>query len=95
MKQIFTNKVKKGAYKVMASILKFPEQVDSRMDQKACRVTVTTYTIKDNIKRVYIDQYSNDHLYQIKVLGIDDKEFLVMQSLLEPLEEVVIVNTRQ
>lgn len=92
MKKIYTHKTKPEASKLMSQVLKFPEQVDSRMDEKICRITVTSYTIKDNIKPSFQEKYKGEHLYQIKVIDIPEKEFLVFESLLKNLDEVVITN---
>ncbi|HWJ29380.1 MAG TPA: hypothetical protein VNS32_22765 [Flavisolibacter sp.] len=92
MKVLYSYKVKEGASSVMSNILNYAGQVDSRMDRCICRVTAT-YPVNKNIKPQYLEQYKNDRLYQIKVKGIDDKEFLVMESLLEWLSEVVVENT--
>ncbi len=92
MKKIYKHRIKAGSSRLMAQVLKFPEQVDSRMDEKICRITVTSYTIKDNIKSAFQEQYKNEHLYQIKIIDIPEKEFLVFESLLENLDEVVITN---
>lgn len=92
MKRIYPHKVKNGAYKIMAAVLKYPEQVDPRMDGKICRITVTSYTIIDNIKKQYQQEYVNDMIWQIKLLDIYDKEFLILQSLIEPLDEVTITD---
>lgn len=59
MKKIYTHKTKPDAAKLMSHVLKFPGQVDSRMDEKICRITVTFYTLKDNIKPVSLEQYKN------------------------------------
>jgi hypothetical protein len=91
VKKIYSYKVKKNASKLMSNVLKCP-QLDSRMDEKVCRITFTRYTIKDNIKPNYHDQCKNDKLYQIKVIDIGHKEFLVFQSLLVNLEEVIVTN---
>lgn len=91
-KKIYPYKVKSGAFKLMSNVLKFPEQVDNRMDGKACRITVTSYTIKDNLKSAYHEQYKNERLYQIKVIDIADKEFLVLESFLNPLPEVIVTS---
>ena len=92
MKKIYTYKTKPEASKLMSQVLKFPEQVDSRMDEKICRITVTTYTIKDNIKLSYQEKYKNEHLYQIETFDISEKGFLVFACLLENLDEVVVVD---
>ena len=91
MKKIYSYKTKPYASKLMSQVLRFPEQVDSRMDQKICRITVTSYTIKDNIKPTYQEQYKNELLYQIQILDVPEKEFLVFSYLLENLEEVFVV----
>jgi len=92
-RQIFTYRIKNGANKVMGSILRFGGQFDSRIEGKACRITVTSYTITDNIKKQYWEEYKNDLLYQVKVIDIEEQEFLVLQSLLEPLDEVIVVES--
>ena len=92
MKKIYTHKTKADASKLMPQVLRFPEQVDSRMGQKICRITVTSYTIKANLKPAFQEQYKDKHLYQIQIIDIPEKEFLVFESLLENLEEVVVVN---
>ncbi len=74
------------------SYLGFPEQVDSRMDQNICKITVTSYTTKDNIKPAFKEQYKNEHLYQIQILDIPEKEFMVFESLLENLDEIVVID---
>lgn len=91
MKKIYTYKTKPGAAKVMAQVLKFPEQVDNRMDEKVCRITETSYTINANIKQTFQEQCKNEHLYQIKVIDISEKEFLIFESLLDSLNEVIVV----
>ncbi len=92
MKKIYKHRIKASSSRLMAQVLKVPEQVDSRMGEKICRITVTSYTIKDNIKSAFQEQYKNEHLYQIKIIDIPEKEFLVFESLLENLDEVVITN---
>lgn len=92
MKKIYKHRIKAGSSRLMAQVLKFPEQVDSRMDGKICRITVTSYTIKDNIKPSYQEKYKDEHLYQIEILDIPEKEFLVFACLLENLDEVVVVD---
>jgi len=90
MKKIYTHKTKPDASELMSQVLKFAGQVDSRMDEKICRITVTSYPIKDNIKPAFQEKYKNEHLYQIQIIDIPEKEFLVFQSLLENLKEVVV-----
>ena len=90
MKKIYTHKTKPDASELMSQVLKFAGQVDGRMDEKICRITVTSYTIKDNIKPVFQGQYKNEHLYQIRIIDIPEKEFLVFESLLENLKEVFV-----
>lgn len=94
MKKVYTHKTKRNASKLMSQVLKFAGQVDSRMDEKICRITVTSYTIKDNINPAFQEQYKNKHLCQIQIIDIPEKEFLVFQSLLENLNEVVVVDQK-
>ena len=95
MKKIYTHQTKPDASMLMSQVLKFTGQVDSRMDEKICRITVTSYTIKDNIKPAFQEQYKNEHLYQIQIIDIPEKEFLVFESLLEYLGKVVVVDQQR
>ncbi len=88
-KIIYPYKVKKEAGKIMSRILKYPEQVDSRIDNKVCRVTLIR-SIDADLKGQFIEEYKADNLYQIEVQGITEKDFLVLESLLENLDEVIV-----
>ncbi|MES2277323.1 MAG: hypothetical protein V4592_14945 [Bacteroidota bacterium] len=88
---IYPWRVREGAYRFMGQRLKYPIQVDQRMDGQICRITITDYTIKDNIQPQYHDELEKDHLYQIEVLGITDREFLVLHSQLSDLKEDLVV----
>ena len=63
-----------------------------RMDNKDCRIRFTTYTIKDNIKRIFQIQLINDLVFQIKVAGINERWFMILESLLEILEEIIPID---
>jgi hypothetical protein len=92
MKKVFKYKVKEGAFVIMSKILEHPVyQVDSRMDGKICRITLD-YPIEKNIKKEYINDYKQDKLWQIEIYGIIDKDFLVVQSLLDDLDEFVYIS---
>jgi hypothetical protein len=88
---IYPWRIKKGAHIFMSLRLNYPEQVDRRMDEEICRITVTDYTIKANIKSQYHQELERDHLCQVEVLGIKDREFLVLQSQLIDLKEDIVV----
>ncbi|WP_462265876.1 hypothetical protein [Mucilaginibacter sp.] len=88
---IYPWRIKKGAHSFMSSRLNYPEQADRRMDDHICRITVTDYTIKSNIRSQYHKELEGDHLWQVEVLGIKDREFLVLQSQLIDLKEDIVV----
>ncbi|MDB5006246.1 MAG: hypothetical protein JWP45_639 [Mucilaginibacter sp.] len=88
---IFPWRISEGAYRYMSRILKYSEQVDHRMDGQVCRITVTSYNIKDNIRSEYHTELAKDRLWQVAVLGIEDREFMVLQSQLVDLNEDLIV----
>lgn len=93
MKKVFKYKVKEGSSVIMSRILEFPvNQVDSRMDGNICRITLD-YPIDKNIKKEYFNDYKQDKFWQIEVYGILEKEFLIVQSLLEDLDEFVYIST--
>jgi hypothetical protein len=92
MNIIFPKKVKPSAYAFMIEVLRFPDQVDYRMDNKICRITETEYGMNPlNIKPQYITQLTRDRLCRIQVHGIDDREFMVLQSLLEDAGEEMLI----
>ena len=77
----------------MVKVLKHPAiVVDHRMDNGICRITVTDYTIKANIKDSYQKELANDKVWQVAVYGIEDKDFIVLNSLLERLEDELIID---
>lgn len=90
-KKIFPFKVKTDSYQKMAEILRFPTVTGPEIDDQVCRVTVTDYPIELSVKKQYIQQYKNDHVFQIRLLGNDERDFIVMGSMLEHLTEPVIV----
>ena len=89
--KIYPWRIKKGAYAYMSSCLQYPQQVDSRMNDQICRITVTDYTIERNIRRAYHKELEKDHVWQVEVLGITDREFLVLQSQLINLQGDLVV----
>ena len=91
-KKIFPFKVKAGSYKVMIKILKFPAVTGAEIDNGICRVTVTDYSPELSLKKEYIEQYRNDQVFQIRLLDNNDREFIVMASMLEPLQEPFILD---
>ena len=94
-KKIYPYRIKKDSFQIMSKVLSYPQTLDRRMDEQICRITVTTYTIAKNIKAQYQQELATDHLWQVKVLGIEDKEFLVLESCLESLEGDVVVADEQ
>jgi hypothetical protein len=88
---IFPWRIREGACAFMSRVLSYPEQVDPRMDGQICRITVTAYTIKANIRPAYHAELEKDHLWQVAVLGIADREFLILQSQLIALDEDMVV----
>jgi hypothetical protein len=61
------------------------------MDGQLCRITVTDYTIERNIKRHYHKELEKDRVWQVEIYGIDDREFLVLNSLLTSLGDDMLV----
>lgn len=90
-RKIYPFKVKNGTYQEMTRILRFLEVTGIEMDGQVCRVTVTNYTPELSVKKGYLDQYKNDNVYQVRLLNNDDREFIVMSSMLEHLPEPTIV----
>ena len=90
-KQVFTWRVKNGSYKIMQELLRFPETTGPEIDGEVCRVTITDYDVSLSLKREFIEKYKNDHVFQVRLLNRPDRDFIVMASLLENLQEPVIV----
>ena len=89
--KIYPWRIRAGAYDFMRWRLQYPEQVDWRMDDQICRITVTDYTIDQSIRSVYHKELQKDHIWQVEVLGIEDREFLVLQSQLIDLKDDLVV----
>ena len=90
-KQVFTWRVKEGSYKIMQEILRFPQSTGPEIDGQVCRVILTDYDVAQSLKKQHADKYKTDHVFQVKLLHNNDREFIVMGSLLESLEQPVIV----
>lgn len=90
-KKIFPFKVKADAYNELTRILRFPAVTGPEIDNQVCRVTVTDYPVELSVKKQYIERYKNDHVFQIRLLSNDERDFIVMGSMLEHLKEPVIV----
>lgn len=90
-KVIFSYRVKSQAHLVMNKILKLGiPKPGSYINGQICRVTVTSFSIKDCLNDKYHKQYENDNLFQIAIPN-DTVEYLMMSSLLESLDEVVVI----
>jgi hypothetical protein len=90
--KIYPWRVKENASRKMASMLNYPETPARQMDGQICRITVTSLTLEANIRKAPLKELGPDRLWQIQVLGIDDREFLVLQSLLASSDDIVIVD---
>lgn len=73
--KIYLWRIKDGACSYMSRVLNYLETVDYRMDGQICRITVTSYTIQDNIRHYYHKELAKDHLYQVQVFNIEDRNF--------------------
>lgn len=90
MKYIYNLKVKEGTYEVMNKVLNSHQALSNPIiDGKNCRITLP-YSIEKTIKPEFIQEYKNDKVFQIKVQGIEDIEFLVLFSQLDYLDEVIV-----
>jgi hypothetical protein len=81
-------RIKAQAHLVMHEILKpgIPKP-GSYVNGQICRVTLTSYSIKDCLNDKYHKQYENDNLFQVAILN-DPVEYLITCSLLEPIDEI-------
>jgi hypothetical protein len=86
MKRIYSYRIQPGASRVMEKILKYAEQANRKMDGKECRVTKISYTNEANLKHQYLVEFRNDSLYQVNVLGIQDKSFLLCRACWKTLK---------
>ena len=87
----YSFRVKTGAYEVMSKILRFPKVTGIEIDDAICRVTGTDYSPDLSLKSEFVKQYENDQIFKIRLLENNDREFIVLASLLELLAEPVIV----
>lgn len=75
----------------MQKILRFPQVTGPEIDGQICRVTVTDYSAELSLKKEYYERYRNDLVYQIRLLENNEREFIVMASMLEHIPEPVII----
>ena len=75
----------------MKKLLRFPEVTGPEIDGQICRVTVNDYSTELSLKKEYQDQYKNDLVFKVRLLENNEREFVVMASMLELLPEAVIV----
>lgn len=90
MKKFYPYKIKEGSAVKMSELLQHPELIDYRMDEQICRITDNCKP-EDFIKKEWLDSFAGDQLYQVKTAYIDDRTFIILKSLLEPLAEIVAV----
>ena len=75
----------------MVKILKFPAVTGAEIDDQVCRVTITDYAPELSLNKEYVGAYKNDRVFQVRLLGNNEREFIVMASMLETLDEPVII----
>ena len=75
----------------MQEVLRFPETTGPEIDGQVCRVTITDYDVSLCLNKEFVEKYKNDHVFQVRLLYRADRDFIVMASLLESLEEPVIL----
>lgn len=90
-KSIFPFKIKPGSYEKLVRVLKFPEVPGPQIDDQIFRVTVTDYSLELSVKKECAEQYKSDQVFQVRLLNNNDREFIVLASMLEHLNEPVIV----
>ena len=90
-KKIYPFRIKPDSYEEMRKLLRFPEVTGPEIDGQICRVTVTNYSPDLSLKKEYVNQYKNDLVFKVRLLENNDREFIVMASMLESLPEPVIV----
>jgi hypothetical protein len=88
-KRIYSYRIKENAYEVLVKILRFPVVTGPEINGQVCRVT-TYHDTELSIKKEYWDQYKKDNVVQVRLLKHDSREFVVMGSMLMPLQESII-----
>jgi hypothetical protein len=92
-RKVFNFIVKANASNIMSGLLKYPEQTGKEMDGNICRLTLLR-SKEDELRSQYQEKYREDGLWQIEVMGIYNREFLILESLLDSLDENVIVKDK-
>ena len=67
-----------------------PEVTGKEIDSEICRVTIANHAIDLSLKKEYVEQYKNDHVFQIRLLCNNERDFIVMGSMLEHLKEPIM-----
>jgi hypothetical protein len=92
--RIYSYRIKENAYEELVRILRFPVVTGPEINGQVCRVT-TYHDTELSIKKEYLDQYKQDNVVQVRLLKYDSREFVVMGSMLMPLQESIIPENNQ
>jgi hypothetical protein len=85
-KTIFQYRIREHAYETMVRILRNPEVTGPEINGQICRVT-TTHDVLLSIKSFYWPEFRDDELVQVRLQDNNSREFVVMKSFLDELDE--------
>ena len=84
--QSFPFRIAEGAYDIMSRILRFPSVTGPEIDGQFCRIT-NKHDLQLSIKSEHWEEYQDDEMLQVRLLEDDSRDFIVLKSLVQHVEQ--------
>lgn len=82
----FCYKIDHDAFRTMSKILRNPEVTGEEINGALCRIT-SSHDVLLSIQSNYWAQYKDDELVSVRLQKNDAREFVVLKSLLNEIDE--------
>ena len=82
----FCYKIDHDAFRIMSKILRNPEVTGEEINGAICRIT-SSHDVLLSIQSNYWSQYKDDELVSVRLQKNNTREFVVLKSLLNKIEE--------
>jgi hypothetical protein len=91
MKQVDTHTnfsflITDDAYDTMIKILRFPSVTGPQINNQLCRITAY-HDLQLSIKQEFLEEYKNDEVLQVRLSNDSSRDFIVMKSLVQHINE--------
>lgn len=83
---IFSFLITDDAYDTMVKILRFPSVTGPQINNQLCRITAC-HDLQLSIKQEFLEEYKNDEVLQVRLSNDDSRDFIVLKSLVQNIQE--------